>query len=52
MGPRVGALVTEAPAHGYNLGFLVSALACVVAAVISVLFLRGGRSSDLAVPLP
>ena len=52
MGPRVGALATEALTHGYNLGFLVTALACLVAAAISVLFLRGGRSSHLAVPLP
>ncbi|MFH9551892.1 aldehyde dehydrogenase family protein [Streptomyces sp. NPDC017435] len=42
----------EALTHGYNLGFLVSALACLVGAAISVLFLPGGGSSDPAVPLP
>ncbi|MEH0580427.1 hypothetical protein [Streptomyces sp. B21-108] len=52
MGPRVGALVTEALTHGYDLGFLVTALACPVAAAISVLFLRGGHSSGQGVPLP
>ena len=35
--------MTEALTHGYNLGFLVTALACLVAAAISVLSLRGGR---------
>ncbi|WP_329438542.1 hypothetical protein [Streptomyces canus] len=44
--------MTEALTHGYNLGFLVTALACLVAAAISELSLRGGRSSGLAVPLP
>lgn len=52
VGPRVGALVTEALTHGYDLGFLVTALACPVAAAISVLFLRGGHSSGQGVPLP
>jgi hypothetical protein len=50
--PAVSWTPTEALTCGYNLGFLVTALACLVTAAITVLCLRGRRSSDLAVPLP
>jgi MFS family permease len=40
---KVGPLAQDALAHGYNTGFMVSAAACVLAAVIAAVFLGDGK---------
>ena len=43
LGPRISGLATEALAHGYAVGLVVTAVTAVVAALIAALFLRERR---------
>lgn len=42
LGPQIGAVASRALAHGYDVGLLVAAVSCLVAALIAGVFLRGG----------
>jgi MFS family permease len=44
LGPQVTAAASDALAHGYDRGLLVTALSCLVGALVAAVFLRGGKA--------